>query len=196
MSEYIEWIYDDLPECIKDMPRALRSLECIDPSDARDTWQRNCEGVGTGLHYRMLRWKYEQAYQYFDKESGYIVWPMGTLPEQFRDSEHIISGLEGKCVGDAWSSGMMGSSYAIIHYRMRPEDFERLAVEPVAKPALQQEKPPLGIKPQSIWIASRVDEILQAMLRYRRSQRQIPEEWIVELDSHVQELQRIGMLDD
>jgi hypothetical protein len=46
------------------------------------------------------------------------------------------------------------------------------------------EKPPLGIMPRNVWVAMRVDELWQAIDRYRETEKQVPEEWLEELAYH------------
>ena len=45
-------------------------------------------------------------------------------------------------------------------------------------------KPPLGIMPKNVWVATRNDEIWAAIERYREVGRPIPEEWLTELIEH------------
>jgi hypothetical protein len=51
-----------------------------------------------------------------------------------------------------------------------------------------EEKPPIGLKPAKIWREERIDEIMEAMLRYAEAGKSIPGEWVIELDEVVQEL--------
>lgn len=44
--------------------------------------------------------------------------------------------------------------------------------------------PPLGLRPQWIWVEMRIKEIEEAMERYRLKNRPIPEEWDLELHEH------------
>lgn len=41
--------------------------------------------------------------------------------------------------------------------------------------------PPLGLRPKSIWLEARVDEIYEAIERYREAGKDIPMGWIDEL---------------
>lgn len=45
-----------------------------------------------------------------------------------------------------------------------------------------ERKPPLGLKPRNIFEEERIHEIFQAMMRYRQSHQEIPEEWIEEFN--------------
>lgn len=45
-----------------------------------------------------------------------------------------------------------------------------------------ERKPPLGLKPRNIFEEERIHEIFQAMMRYRQSHQEIPEEWIAEFN--------------
>ena len=43
------------------------------------------------------------------------------------------------------------------------------------------EKPPLGLRPRSVWLWDRVYEIYAAIERYRAVKKDVPMEWIDEL---------------
>jgi hypothetical protein len=43
-------------------------------------------------------------------------------------------------------------------------------------------KPPIGLRPRNIAIQQRVQEILEAMLRYNSAHKKLPAEWVIELD--------------
>lgn len=65
-----------------------------------------------------------------------------------------------------------------IVFGVRPEDI-----------SLEQpkQKPPLGLKPQKIWVEERIKEILEAMARYNEAGKAIPREWLEELGEHIAE---------
>ena len=44
-----------------------------------------------------------------------------------------------------------------------------------------EEKPPLGLMPESIWNAKRRMDLIEAMNRYSEAEKKIPDEWIQEL---------------
>ena len=48
------------------------------------------------------------------------------------------------------------------------------------------DKPPLGLVPKEIKDSIRLGEIIEAMARYHKFARDIPEEWVVELQELIQ----------
>jgi hypothetical protein len=48
----------------------------------------------------------------------------------------------------------------------------------------------LGITSKKVWILNRIDEILDAIARYRTEQYLIPVEWVEELAEHMREVKR------
>ena len=48
-------------------------------------------------------------------------------------------------------------------------------------------KPPLGLRPKSIWKNSRVTEVDSAIKRYEDAGVDVPKEWIDELESLIKE---------
>ena len=52
----------------------------------------------------------------------------------------------------------------------------------------RKEAPPLGVMPRNYWIENRVDDIHEAMERYRRYKYIIPVEWVEELAEHLRTL--------
>ena len=46
------------------------------------------------------------------------------------------------------------------------------------------EKPPLGIMPKKLWIEFRRNEIIEAIIRYSEALKEIPQEWVDELNEH------------
>jgi hypothetical protein len=62
-----------------------------------------------------------------------------------------------------------------------PNDFELYVETPVKHEA----KPPLGLRPWNIADNERVVEILEAMLRYTKANKDIPEVWMDELTEKV-----------
>lgn len=51
------------------------------------------------------------------------------------------------------------------------------------------EKPPIGLIPNTIWIQERMAEIWLAINRFKASNREIPREWIAELQTHLSRMQ-------
>ena len=51
-------------------------------------------------------------------------------------------------------------------------------------------RPPLGVMPKTLWVEDRVNDILEAMERYRRGKYIIPAEWAEELAEHLRTLER------
>jgi len=51
-------------------------------------------------------------------------------------------------------------------------------------------RPPIGIMPKALWVEDRVDDILEAMERYRRGKYIIPAEWAEELAEHLKAMER------
>jgi hypothetical protein len=43
-------------------------------------------------------------------------------------------------------------------------------------------KPPIGLRPRYIVTQQRIQEILEAMLRYNQANKKFPAEWVLELD--------------
>jgi hypothetical protein len=58
-----------------------------------------------------------------------------------------------------------------------------MSVEPVAEPVceIEKAKPPLGIKPERLWLESRRDDIYAAITRYRDAGYAVPVHWLNEL---------------
>lgn len=44
-----------------------------------------------------------------------------------------------------------------------------------------EKKPPLGLMPREVWLIMRENEIMEAMRRYRKADKDIPVGWIDEL---------------
>jgi len=69
---------------------------------------------------------------------------------------------------------------SLFHTHIRGGDYTRcVECDSTWKPFA--EKPPIGLRPEHIWIDARVDEIRQAIARYIETGRPIPHEWLDEL---------------
>ena len=73
-----------------------------------------------------------------------------------------------------WS---LDSRCGIWDHKECPNDFELYVETPVN----HEVKPPLGLRPWNIADNERVVEILEAMLRYTKANKDIPEAWMEEL---------------
>ena len=73
-----------------------------------------------------------------------------------------------------WS---LDSRCGIWDHKECPNDFELYVETPVN----HEVKPPLGLRPWNIADNERVAEILEAMLRYTKANKDIPEAWMEEL---------------
>lgn len=58
---------------------------------------------------------------------------------------------------------------------LKPEEMGARIVE------LELPKPPLGLRPRSIWVAARIEEIREAIARYEEAKYQVPRAWRAEL---------------
>ena len=77
-----------------------------------------------------------------------------------------------------WS---LDSRYGIWNNNLYPNDFELYKEPSVEIPVTCKTKPPLGLRPWNIADNERVVEILEAMLRYTKVNKDIPEVWMEEL---------------
>ena len=48
-----------------------------------------------------------------------------------------------------------------------------------------ENKPPLGVMPESIWVSLRIKELILALARYHEHKMDIPVEWLIELRKHL-----------
>lgn len=83
----------------------------------------------------------------------------------FEDWEYVTHPKTHTSICDVWD------------HELYPNDFE-LYEEPAVK---HEANPPLGLRPWNIADNERVVEILEAMLRYTKANKDIPEAWMDEL---------------
>lgn len=77
-----------------------------------------------------------------------------------------------------WS---LDSRCGIWNNNLYPNDFELYEEPAVETPVKHEAKPPLGLRPWYIADDERVVEILEAMLRYTKANKDIPKVWVDEL---------------
>lgn len=67
-------------------------------------------------------------------------------------------------------------------YPTTEEDISKRPPLPELPPKSEplQEKPPLGLMPEIIWLEQRIDEVHKAILRYTNINKRVPQEWIEE----------------
>jgi len=101
-------------------------------------------------------------------------------------------GASGGCVyyfHDFSSGSCEGNIYNTRNLPLIPlADFILPEID-LSSPEFKAEKPPLGLMPEKIWIEQRVSVILGAMQRYVSIGKQIPGEWVTELQGHINNLE-------
>ena len=55
----------------------------------------------------------------------------------------------------------------------------------------QADKPPIGLRPRYVWVESRVDEILTALVRRREAGLGAKLEWVQELLEHLEFMHKV-----